>query len=435
MGIFSKLSLLIRSNLNDLIARAENPEKMLEQVIMDMREQQTKAKQEVALAIAEERKLKSQVESEAKQSQEWERRAVLALQQGRDDLARQALLRQQEYAQRAQSLHETWSRQAADTEKVKDALRQLQVKIEEAQRKKNLLVAKQKRAQAQRRIHETMAGLSDTSAFETFERMAQKIEHTERLALAAAEVSEELSGDPLEKQFKALEANTGSEDIEYRLLEMKQKMGLALPPAPRLPRAARRCRARRRARWARAPRAAAARPRRPRLRRRAAGGRRRRARGAGALGLSPASAAPGPARAGTGAGRRVRRRGERPRLGRADRRPEPRRVTKVRRYGSTKVRPCLRVRSEDEPRGRQRAGPAVFLIPVYLALGTWHLALLFDTLRGGRQSAGPALFPLPTHGRTPRADRPAPYVTLRRAHRGGVRRAAARRSRPRERRP
>jgi phage shock protein A len=229
MGIFSKLSLLIRSNLNDLIARAENPEKMLEQVIMDMREQQTKAKQEVALAIAEERKLKAQVESEAKQSQEWERRAVLALQQGREDLARQALLRQQEYAQRAQSLHETWQRQAADTEKVKDALRQLQVKIEEAQRKKNLLIAKQKRAQAQRRIHETMAGLSDTSAFETFERMAQKIEHTERLALAAAEVSEELSGDPLEKQFKALEASTGSEDIEYRLLEMKQKMGLALP--------------------------------------------------------------------------------------------------------------------------------------------------------------------------------------------------------------
>jgi phage shock protein A len=230
MGIFDKLSLLIRSNINDLIARAENPEKMLEQVIIDMREQQTRAKQEVALAIAEERKLKSQVESEARQAQEWERRAVLALQQGRDDLARQALLRQQEYAERARSMHETWQRQAADTEKVKDALRQLQVRIEEAQRKKNLLIAKQKRAQAQKRIHETMAGLSDTSAFETFERMAQKIEHTERLALAAAEVSEELSGDPLEKQFKALEAGSSSEDIEYRLLEMKQKMGLSLPP-------------------------------------------------------------------------------------------------------------------------------------------------------------------------------------------------------------
>jgi phage shock protein A len=229
MGIFNKLSLLLRSNLNDLIARAEDPEKMLEQVIIDMREQQTKAKQEVALAIAEERKLKAQVETEARQAQEWERRAVLALQQGRDDLARQALMRQEEYAQRAHSLHETWQRHAADTDKVKDALRGLQTKIEEAHRKKNLLVAKQKRAQAQKRIHETMAGLSDTSAFETFERMAQKIEHTERLALAAAEVSEELSGDPLEKQFKALEAVGGSADIDYRLLEMKQKMGLALP--------------------------------------------------------------------------------------------------------------------------------------------------------------------------------------------------------------
>jgi phage shock protein A len=230
MGIFDKLSLLVRSNLNDLIARAENPEKMLEQVIIDMREQQTRAKQEVALAIAEERKLKAQVESEAKQAQEWERRAMLALQQGRDDLARQALLRQQEYAERARSMHETWTRQAADTEKVKDALRQLQVRIEEAQRKKNLLIAKQKRAQAQKRIHETMAGLSDTSAFETFERMAQKIEHTERLALATAEVTEELSGDPLEKQFKALEAGATSDDIEYRLLEMKQQMGISLPP-------------------------------------------------------------------------------------------------------------------------------------------------------------------------------------------------------------
>lgn len=237
MGIFTKLKMLVRSNLNDLIAQAENPEKMLEQVIIDMREQQTRAKQEVALAIAEERKLKSQVDAEARQAQEWERRAMLAVQQGGDDLARQALTRQQEYAQRAQSMHETWQRQGADTEKVKDALRQLQVKIEEAQRKKNLLIAKQKRAQAQRRIHETMAGLSDTSAFETFERMAQKIEHNERLALAAAEVSEELSGDPLERQFRALEAGGGSADVEYRLLELKAKAGLGLAPAaqPALP--------------------------------------------------------------------------------------------------------------------------------------------------------------------------------------------------------
>ncbi|HEX2094932.1 MAG TPA: PspA/IM30 family protein [Longimicrobiaceae bacterium] len=228
MGIFNKLSTLIRSNLNDLIARAEDPEKMLNQVILDMREQLTKAKQEVAVAIADERKLKAQVEEEAKQAQDWERRAMLAVQQGRDDLARQALLRQQEYAERAASLHETWQRHAAETEKLKDALRQLNTKIEEARRKKNLLIAKQKRAQAQQRIHETMSGLSDQSAFEAFNRMAERIEENERRALAAAEVSEDLSGDPLEREFAALDKGG---DAEARLLELKQRMGI-LPPAP-----------------------------------------------------------------------------------------------------------------------------------------------------------------------------------------------------------
>jgi phage shock protein A len=229
MNIFSKLSMLLRSNLNDVIARAENPEKMLNQVILDMREQLTKAKQEVAVAIADERKLKAQVEEEHRQAQDWERRAMLAVKEGRDDLARQALLRQQEYGERAQSLYETWQRQAEETERLKDSLRQLNEKIEEARRKKNLLVAKQKRAQAQKRIHDTMAGLSDRSAFDTFERMAQRIEETERLALASAEVSAELGTDNLDQQFRALETGSTATSDE-RLLELKRKMGL-LPPA------------------------------------------------------------------------------------------------------------------------------------------------------------------------------------------------------------
>jgi phage shock protein A len=229
MGIFTKFSTLIRSNINDLIARAENPEKMLNQIIIDMREQLTKAKQEVAVAIADERKLKAQAEDEARQSQEWERRAMLAVRESRDDLARQALMRQQEFGQRAQSLYETWQKQAEETERLKDSLRQLNAKIEEARRKKNLLIAKQKRAEAQRRIHDTMAGLSDRSAFEAFDRMADKIEQNERLASANAEVSEELSaGDSLEREFKSLE--TGDNNADDRLLALKRQMGL-LPAA------------------------------------------------------------------------------------------------------------------------------------------------------------------------------------------------------------
>lgn len=223
MGIFQKLSTLIRSNINDLIARAENPEKVLNQIILDMQEQLAGAKREVAAAIADERKLRQQYEDEAKQARDWEQRAMLAVREDRDDLAKQALLRHQEHAGRARSMEETWRAQAEQTEKLKHSLRQLNEKIEEAKRKRNLLIAKQKRAQAQRRIHETMAGLSDRSAFEAFDRMAERIEEAERRTLASAEVTESLAGDTLEKEFRSLE---GDRDVEARLLALKREMGL-----------------------------------------------------------------------------------------------------------------------------------------------------------------------------------------------------------------
>jgi phage shock protein A len=223
MGILQKISTVFKSNINDLIARAENPEKMLNQIILDMKDQLAKAKREVAAAIADERKLRSQLDDEVKQARDWENRAMLAVKEGRDDLAKQALLRQQEHAERAGALEQTWTAQSAETEKLKNSLRQLNDKIEEAKRKRNLLIAKQKRAQAQKRIHETMAGLSDTSAFEAFNRMAEKIEEQERQSVAAAEVSEALTGDTLESEFAALESGG---DVEGRLLVLKQQMGL-----------------------------------------------------------------------------------------------------------------------------------------------------------------------------------------------------------------
>jgi phage shock protein A len=230
MGIFTKLSTVIKSNINDLISRAENPEKMLNQIILDMRDQLAKAKREVAAAIADERKLKSQLEAEVKQARDWQHRAMLAVKEGRDDLAKQALIRQQEHTERAHVLQQTWEAQAGETEKLKGSLRQLNDKIEEAKRKRNLLVAKQKRAQAQRRIHETMSGLSDTSAFEAFNRMADKIEEEERQSVAQAEVTAELGGDTLEHEFLRLEAGPGGADVEDQLLALKADMGLIAAP-------------------------------------------------------------------------------------------------------------------------------------------------------------------------------------------------------------
>jgi phage shock protein A len=222
MGIFDRLSTLLRSNINDLISRAENPEKMLNQLIVDMRSSLAKAKQQVAGAIAEEKKLEAQAQTEKKASEDWEKRAMLAVQEGRDDLAKQALMRHNEHIQAAVQLHDTWVKHKDETERLKSSLRQLNDKIEEAKRKKNILLARAKRAEAHKRIQETMSSISDKSAFETFDRMAERIEDEERKLIAAAEVTEDLSGDTLMKQFEQL----GKVSADQQLLELKQKMGL-----------------------------------------------------------------------------------------------------------------------------------------------------------------------------------------------------------------
>jgi phage shock protein A len=222
MGIWDRISTLLRSNVNDLISRAENPEKMLNQLIVDMRSQLAKAKQQVAAAIADEKRLAAHAEQEKKYAEEWEKRAELAVRENRDDLAKQALLRYNEYVQGAVQLQETWVKHREETEKLKLSLRQLNDKIEEAKRKKNILIARAKRAEAHKRIQETMSSMSDKSAFETFERMAEQIEHEERKLIAAAEVNDDLSGDSLMQQFQSLE----KADADQQLIALKQRMGM-----------------------------------------------------------------------------------------------------------------------------------------------------------------------------------------------------------------
>jgi phage shock protein A len=234
MGILDRLSSLIKANLNDLISKSEDPEKVLEQSILDMRSQLAKAKQQVAAAIADEKRLRDQAEAEFKQAGEWEQRAMLAIQQNRDDLARQALVRQSEHAEHSATLQRTWQSHQAETEKLKSLLRDLNDKIEEAKRKKNLLLARARRAEAQARIQSTMSGLSDKGAFEAFHRMEEKIEMNERRLTASAEIEEEFSGDKLQSDFKVLEKHAGGMNAEARLLELKAKMGMLPAGAPQV---------------------------------------------------------------------------------------------------------------------------------------------------------------------------------------------------------
>jgi phage shock protein A len=226
MGIFDRFSNLLRSNINDLISRAEDPEKMLTQILADMRSQLAKAKQQVATAIADEKRLRDQADAEYRQGHDWEQKAMLAIKEGRDDLAKQALMRQGEHMSGGQQLEQTWEQHRAETEKLKNQLRDLNDKIEEAKRKKNLLVARQRRAQAQQRIAETMSSLNEKSAFEAFARMEERIETNERQLKASIEIEEEFTGDRLAQDFKVLEKGAAAGSVDVQLLALKQKMGM-----------------------------------------------------------------------------------------------------------------------------------------------------------------------------------------------------------------
>jgi phage shock protein A len=226
MAILDRIAMVIRSNLNALINQAEDPEKMLDQIIIDMRQQLLEAKREVAVAIADEKRLAAQVEAGRAQVREWERRAELAVQRGEDDLAREALRRKAEQQQLAAGYQSQWEAQQTSTDSLKQALRALSEKIDEAARKKNLLVARQKRAEAQKHIHEVMTGLSDTSAFEAFDRMAERVDQIEAQAAATVELSQELSGETMEQRFRALE---GPVDVEQELQALKARVQRGLP--------------------------------------------------------------------------------------------------------------------------------------------------------------------------------------------------------------
>ena len=230
MGLFQRLGTLIKSNINDLISKAEDPEKMLSQVLVDMKNQLVEAKKQVAVAIGDEKRLKKQWDDQVQQAKEWERKAMMAVHAGDDALAKEALVRQKEHEDLTAQFEQQWHLQKDAVEKLKDQLRTLNNKIEEAKRKKNILVARAKRAEAQKAIQDTMRGLSDNSAFDTFERMNQKVEQIEAESEASTELGGELTGDTLQQKFKKLEGSSGS---DLALAELKAKMGLG--PAPEQP--------------------------------------------------------------------------------------------------------------------------------------------------------------------------------------------------------
>ena len=225
MGLFDRFRRVVKSNINDMISKAENPEKMLNQLVVDMNDQLIESKKAVASSIADEKKLERELLQQRAQADDWEKKAMLAVKSGKDDLAKQALVRKQEHTELVTTYQTQWEAQHQSVEQLKSSLRELQQKIEEAQRKKNLLIARAKRAEAQKRIQQTLSASAtrDTSAFEAFERMAAKVDQIEAEADADKEIAAlDAPQKDLERQFKALEGGDASAD---KLLEdLKSKM-------------------------------------------------------------------------------------------------------------------------------------------------------------------------------------------------------------------
>ncbi len=218
MALLERVSTLVRANINDLVDRAEHPEKMIKQVILDMQNQFLQVKTQVAIAIADQHLLdKKRKENEDKVA-EWMRKAELAVDKKQDDLARAALQRVESYRDLSEGYAQQVADQKAQVENLKTALRQLEQKLTEAQAKADLLIAQHRRARAVSKASDAKMASGNGSSGAAFDRMKHKVAHSQ----ASSQAKSEMAADDVEDRLAALEKE---DRIEQLLGELKTKRG------------------------------------------------------------------------------------------------------------------------------------------------------------------------------------------------------------------
>ncbi|HZG39728.1 MAG TPA: PspA/IM30 family protein [Nodosilinea sp.] len=224
MGLLDRVWRALRANFSSAISQAEDPEKVLEQAMTDMQSNLIQLRQAVAQAIATQKRTERQSTQAKSTAQEWYNRAELAMQKGEEELARQALTRRQTYLQSAQAMDAQLHQQRDVVTSLKDNMRRLEAKIADARTKKDLYIARARSAEASQRIQEMLGQTGTGGSIAAFERMEERVMELE----AQSEALEELSGDPLERQFAALEG--GSTTVDSELEAMKNRLGQGKPP-------------------------------------------------------------------------------------------------------------------------------------------------------------------------------------------------------------
>ena len=219
MAIFERISDLVRANVNDLIDKAENPGKMVKQIIIDMEDQIRKATQGLGTAMGSLNQVKKQLETAQEQSNVWQGKAKTCLEQGNEDLAKQALENKVKQDKMVAQYQEMATTMEAQVNEIKSQIDILKQKLEEARSKQAMLVARSQMADAKSQMAKTLGNMDSKSAFAKMDKMEQKIEQKEAQANAYSEVSgvQESENDPFEQMDKE---NSINEELE----KLKQEM-------------------------------------------------------------------------------------------------------------------------------------------------------------------------------------------------------------------
>ncbi|HYK18929.1 MAG TPA: PspA/IM30 family protein [Bryobacteraceae bacterium] len=219
MALMERVTTLVRANLNDLIDKAEDPEKMIKQVILDMQNQLLQVKTQVAIAIADQHLLEKKRTENQDKAAEWVRKAELAVDKKQDDLARAAIERSMSYRTLEENFAQQVADQAVQVENLKAALRKLDQKLAEAQAKSDVLIAQHRRSRALNKAGDARMAAGDSSSAAAFDRMKGKVQHSEALSQAKTE----LTADSLEDRLASLEKQ---DEVERLLNELKAKRGV-----------------------------------------------------------------------------------------------------------------------------------------------------------------------------------------------------------------
>src|SRR3954463_9100028 len=179
MALLERVSTLIRANINDLVDKAEDPEKMIKQVILDMHNQLLQVKTQVAIAIADQHLLEKKQKENAEKAEEWTRKAELAVSKNSDELARAAIERSLSYKQMTGSFEQQVADQKVEVENLKSALRKLEQKLAEAEAKVELLIAQARRSRVVGKAQQARSSAGEPSKIATFDRMKHKVDRSQ----------------------------------------------------------------------------------------------------------------------------------------------------------------------------------------------------------------------------------------------------------------